>query len=119
MSQRRRNGLGGWLSRLKTWQQVGIFLGLTGAVGTAVTSFERQYGVVAENFGFARSLDVADSVQDLKAWQLYSDIRRVKRQVFDMGTPNTERDRERFEDLANQLATMQVEYDRISKKRRP
>ena len=66
---------------------MGIFLGLTGALGTALTGFERQYGIVAENFGFARTVDVSTSIEDLKAWQLFSDLRRVKRQIFDMGQP--------------------------------
>lgn len=120
MSTKRR-GFGGWLSRLKGWQLIVSFLaaaaGLGSVVLATVSSVERRSGIVAAQFGFARTTEVADSFQDLKAWQLYSDIRRLKRSLFDLGPPTTERDRERFDDLNTQLLTVQAEYDRISKKR--
>lgn len=119
---KRRGGFGGWLSRLRGWQLVISFVLAAGGLGSVVlatvSSIERRAGIVASQFGFARTVDVSDSVQDLKAWQLYSDIRRLKRSLFDLGTPTTERDRERFDDLSGQLITVQAEYDRINKKRR-
>lgn len=121
MSPSRRRGLGGWLARLEGWKLVVSFIAAAIGLGTVVlgtiSSLERKSGLVAAQFGFARTTEVADSFQDLKAWQLYSDIRRLKRSLFDLGTPSTERDRERFDDLTAQLITVQAEYDRISKKR--
>lgn len=118
----RRNGFGGWLSRLKGWQLVISFTvaaaGLGSLVLAAISGLERQTGLVATQFGFARTVEVADSFQDLKSWQLYSDIRRLKRGIYDIGTPSTERDRELLNDLNTQLLTTQAEYDRITLKRR-
>ena len=121
MSARRRRGVTGWVRSLRTWHQVGIFLAAAAGLGSVavatVGSFERQYGIGATHFGFARTVEVADSFQDLKAWQLFADIRRLKRSLYDLGTPATDRDRDRFEDLKDQLAKTEAEYARITKKR--
>lgn len=119
---RSRKGIGGWLAHLEGWKLILGFIATAIGLGTVVlgtiSSLERKSGLVAAQFGFARTTEVADSFSDLKQWQLYSDIRRLKRAIFDLGTPTTERDRERFEDLSTQLITVQAEYDRISKKRK-
>jgi hypothetical protein len=111
--------VGGWVSRLATWKQVLLFVGVAGSLGwslwTGLSGLERQTGLMAGNFGWARTDDVTASIQDLKAWQLYSDIRRIKRAIYDMGQPTEVRERERFEDLQTQLTTIQTEYDRITK----
>lgn len=120
---RRRRGLGGWLSRLKTWHQVMVFLIATAGLGSVLTtaagSFERQYGIWARHFGFARTVDVTVAFEDLKQWQLYSDLRRIKRALYDLGQPTTDRERERFEDLSNQLVEIQAEYNRLRHKKAP
>lgn len=117
-----RSGLGGWLSRLEGWKLVVSFTAAAIGAGTfvlaAVGSIERRTGLAAEHLGFAREVTVTDSFQDLKAWQLYSDIRRLKRALFDLGTPSTDRERELFSDLSAQLVVVQAEYDRITKKTR-
>jgi outer membrane murein-binding lipoprotein Lpp len=106
---------------LKGWQLIISFTvaaaGLGSVVLAGISSVERRSGIVAAQFGFARTTEVSESFSDLKQWQLYSDIRRLKRSIFDLGPPTTDRDRERFDDLSSQLITVQAEYDRISKKR--
>jgi hypothetical protein len=112
-----RSPFGEWIAQLSGWKLIFGFIAAAVAGGTAVlgtfSSLERQYGIIAAHMGWARTVEVTDSVQDLKAWQLYSDIRRIKRSIYDAGTPTTERERERFEDLQAQLTTVQAEYERI------
>lgn len=114
---RKRGGVGGWVSRLTTARQAWLFVGLAAGAGSilwgGLAGLERRTGILAEQFGFARAVEVADSVGELQAWQLYTSIRSIRRQIADMGPPKTEKDRERFDDLTEQLGKAQAAYDRL------
>lgn len=110
-----------WYSNLPRWQQGFTFIGGMFVAGTTIVStgafIERRAGIIAEHFGFARTVTVRESVDNLKAWQLYSDIRRLDRQIVAFGVPDDEIEATLLKDLKDQLAVIQHEYDRITKKK--
>lgn len=107
-----------WVTKLKTWQIVAAFLVAAGTLGSltlgAAGELERNYGIIAGYFGFARVVSVSDSIEDLKMWQLYSDIRRIKNEI---GRAQRDSREEQVVELSDQLAEYKNEYDRLRRKR--
>lgn len=140
MSPSRRSGLGAWLSRLKGYQLVLGFLGLSITVGTAVvaglTGFERRYGVAATNFGLARTVDVKrdlralrtetkddnrkiiSEVQRVQLWQLYDQVKRTQRNIDNLKEKAvlTAVEREQLQDFSIQLTEATKDYLKLVEK---
>jgi hypothetical protein len=139
MSTRRR-GFGGWISRLEGWKLIVVFIASAVTAGTLVlggfTSFERQYGILAANFGFARQVSVAKDIKELKVetkqettkilsevqriqlWQLYDQIKRTQRNIDNLKEKKTLTpiEREQLQDFGSQLAEATKDYQKLVEK---
>jgi phosphoenolpyruvate carboxylase len=140
MSARRRSGFGGWISRLEGWKLVAVFVASAVTAGTLVlggfTSFERQYGILAANFGFARQVSVAKDIKELKVetkqettkilsevqriqlWQLYDQIKRTQRNIDNLKEKKTLTpiEREQLQDFGTQLSEATKDYQKLVEK---
>lgn len=137
----RRGGFSGWLSRLEGWKLVTGFLVTAIGAGSlflgGLTAFERKWGIVAANFGFARHASVVKDLRDLKhemkvdnakilavaertqLWQLYDQIKRTQRNIDNLKDKKgilTAVEREQLQDFGIQLAEATKDYQTLVEK---
>lgn len=125
----RRRGFGGWVSRLKGYQLVLVFITSAVVAGStflaALGTFETRTGLTAGWMGWATVRGVKQEISPLAGrldrafqWQLYETARRLQRNVDDLKDRKnpTRADQERLAELTEQLAEVKAEYAALKKK---
>lgn len=131
-----------FFQRLQAWQQaVVIAAGIGSLVATVLVagaSFERGYGILAGQLGFARKIEHLDLARTLKSeqklqvekiavqleriqlWQLYDQIKRLTRQIEVLESRPLKKlsdvERDQLRDIKVQLGAASDDYKELSKK---